>query len=107
VQSDPRTSEPIFMKHDWELLLKFAGTFQVLLKSDNNNKHFTLFTCVRWLKEKLITNLEPNSVLVIDNAPHHNLQDMAPTSSSSKDAMKNWLRVRNSSFCDTILKVLL
>jgi hypothetical protein len=36
---------------------------------------------IRWLKEKLIPNLEPNSVLVIDNSPYHNTQkDKAPTS---------------------------
>jgi hypothetical protein len=37
------------------------------------------YTC--WLKEKLIPNLEPNSVLVTDNAPYHNIQkNKAPTS---------------------------
>jgi hypothetical protein len=34
-----------------------------------------------WLKEKLILNLEPNSVLVTDNAPYYNIQkNEAPTS---------------------------
>jgi hypothetical protein len=40
---------------------------------------------IRWLKEKLIRNMEPNSVLVIDNAAYHNIQkDKAPTSNSNK-----------------------
>jgi hypothetical protein len=61
--------------------------------------------CIRWLKEKLIPNLQPNSVLVIDSAPYYNTQeDKAPTSNSNKETMKNLLRVRNIPFCDTMLK---
>jgi hypothetical protein len=61
---------------------------------------------IRWLKEKLIPNLEPNSVIVIDNAPYHNIQkDKAPTSNSNKEIMKNRLHVRNIPFYYTMLKV--
>jgi hypothetical protein len=57
----------------------------------------------RWLREKLIPNLEPNSALVIDNAPYHNIQeDKAPISNSNKETMKNLLRVSNIPFCDTM-----
>ena len=28
----------------------------------------------KWVKEKLISHLPPKSVLIIDNAPYHNLQ---------------------------------
>lgn len=45
-----------------------------------------------WLKEKLIPNLQPNSVVVIDNAPYHNVQvNPAPSSSSLKADMLKWL----------------
>jgi transposase len=60
---------------------------------------------IRWLKEKVIPNLEPNSGLVIDNAPYHNIQkDKAPTSNSNKETMKNWFCVRNIPFCDNVSK---
>jgi hypothetical protein len=38
--------------------------------------------CIRWLKEKLIPNLEPNSVLMIDNAPYHKMQKNKPSTSN-------------------------
>lgn len=47
---------------------------------------------MKWMKEKVIPNLEPNSVVVIDNAPYHNIKiDKAPTSKSRKQEMKDWL----------------
>ena len=39
----------------------------------------------KWVKEKLIQHLPPKSVLIIDNAPYHNLQvDKCPTQASRK-----------------------
>ena len=39
----------------------------------------------KWVKEKLIPHLPPKSVLIIDNAPYHNLQvDKCPTQASRK-----------------------
>lgn len=56
---------------------------------------------MKWIKEKLIPNLEPRSVLVIDNAPYHNVQlDKAPTSKSRKQDMKYWLSKNNIPFSD-------
>lgn len=47
----------------------------------------------QWLKERLIPNLSPHSVLVIDNAPYHNVQlNKPPTSNSRKDVMISWLQ---------------
>jgi hypothetical protein len=41
---------------------------------------------IRWLKEKSIPNLQPNSVLVTDNAPYHNIQkDKAATSNQIRE----------------------
>ena len=62
--------------------------------NDMNSENF-----IRWLKQYLIPNLEPNSVLVIDNASYHNIQkDKAPTSNTNKEAMKTWLREKNIQF---------
>lgn len=49
----------------------------------------------KWLEEKLVPNLQPNSVVVIDNAPYHREQvNPAPTSSSLKCDMVKWLSER-------------
>jgi transposase len=88
----------------------FIPNTQVIFKSNqkardyHNEMNGENYIC--WLKEKLIPNLELNSLLVIDNTPYHNIQkDKASTSNSNKETMKNWLRVRNIPFCDTMLKV--
>lgn len=47
----------------------------------------------KWLKEKLIPNLPPRSVLIIDNAPYHNVQnEKPPHSRSRRDQMISWLQ---------------
>lgn len=49
----------------------------------------------KWIKEKLLPNLESRSVLVIDNAPYHNIEiDKAPSSNSKKHEMIAWLQDR-------------
>jgi hypothetical protein len=46
----------------------------------------------RWLKVKLIPNLPPYSVLVMNIAAYHNIQlNLAPTSSSQKTVTIDWL----------------
>ena len=47
---------------------------------------------MKWLQEKLIPNLEPKSVIVIDNASYHNVQlNRHPTSNARKGEMLLWL----------------
>jgi hypothetical protein len=59
----------------------------------------------KWLKDKLIQNLPPNSVVVLNVALYHNVQlDPAPTSTSTKAEMQMWLSARNIPFATTILK---
>lgn len=59
---------------------------------------------VKWLTEKLLPNLEPRSVIVVDNAPYHNTQaDKAPTSKSRKQDMKDWLTSKGIPFSDDML----
>lgn len=53
----------------------------------------------------MIPNLPPNSVVVTDNAPYHNIQvDKAPTSNSKKADMVAWLDSKNISFSPGLLK---
>lgn len=59
----------------------------------------------KWLIDKLIPNLPPNSVVVVDNASYHNKQhNKAPTSSDRKLVIQNWLTERNIPFTLDMLK---
>lgn len=61
---------------------------------------------MKWVKEKLLPNIPPNSVLVVDNAPYHNVQsDKCPTQSSRKDVIKEWLKRNGIQYNEDMLKV--
>jgi len=47
----------------------------------------------KWFCEKLLPNILPNSIIVFDNAPYHNVlsESSAPISTSSKKRMIDWL----------------
>lgn len=67
----------------------------------HDNVNTEMFT--KWLKEKLLPNLEPKTVIVIDNAPYHNSHiDKAPTSKSRKQEMKDWLTKHGIPFSDNM-----
>ncbi|XP_046674540.1 uncharacterized protein LOC124363336 [Homalodisca vitripennis] len=60
----------------------------------------------KWLTEKLIPNLPPRTVVVIDNASYHNVQvDKCPTSKNTKSEMQDWLIQKNIAFSSSSLKV--
>lgn len=59
----------------------------------------------KWLTTKLIPNLPQNSVLVIDNAPYHNVElNPAPNSSCRKADMMDWLTLHAIPFHSKMLK---
>lgn len=59
----------------------------------------------KWLIEKLIPNLPPKSVVVVDNASYHNKQlNPAPNSNAKKGDMIGWLIKHNIPFQETMLK---
>ena len=47
----------------------------------------------KWFTEKLLRNIQPNSIIVMDNASYHNVltETSAPISTSSKKRMIDWL----------------
>ena len=52
-----------------------------------NGTHFA-----EWFEKKLVTNLPPRSVIVLDNAPYHNVVvEKVPVQSSTKTFMREWL----------------
>lgn len=62
----------------------------------------------KWIKEKLLPNLPPQSVLVVDNASYHNVvSDPVPASNSKKADMLAWLNKYNTSYPEKNIKPIL
>lgn len=58
-----------------------------------------------WLEKQLVPNLKPNSVVILDNAPYHNVQvDKCPTTANRKDDIRDYLRRHNIPFGDKMFK---
>jgi len=60
---------------------------------------------IRRLNENLITNLAPNSVLVMDNASYHNTQGQSPKVEFKLGNCRIGYVVGTLLFCSTMLKV--
>jgi len=75
------------------------------IKSGDYHANMNTANYVKWVTSQLVPNLQPHTVLVIDNAKYHNTQlDKAPTSNSRKDEMIKWLTERNIWFESSMLK---
>lgn len=82
------------------LLMFKSGTKSGDYHDEMNSKNYE-----KWLTEMLIPNLPQESVVVIDNAPYHSVQlNPAPNSNTKKATMIDWLRKKNISFHDGMLK---
>ena len=58
-----------------------------------------------WFRDKLIPNIQPNSLIVMDNASYHSrLDDPVPTKSWTKKKMIEWLVQHNITFPTQALK---
>lgn len=69
----------------------------------HNEMNFENFK--KWLQEKLLPNLQPNSVIVLDNAAYHNVQqDKCPTAASRKAVIQEWLSRHNIAYSPDMLK---
>lgn len=80
--------------------------FRSNTKSGDYHSEMNYTNYKKWLEEMLIPNLPPNSVLVIDNAPYHNVQvEKCPNMGSRKQEMREWLRARNIPFTNDMLKI--
>ena len=51
----------------------------------------------KWFCEQLLPNIPPNSLIIMDNAPYHNVlsSTSAPIKSSKKSEIKSWLENNN------------
>ncbi|CAG4975819.1 unnamed protein product [Colias eurytheme] len=80
-------------------------TFKAGTKSGDYHNNMNSENYERWLRTKLIPNLPPNSVVVVDNASYHNKQlDAAPTSNTKKADMQTWLQQKEIKFDESMLK---
>ena len=60
---------------------------------------------MKWSQEKLIPNLEPKSVIAVDNASYHNVQlNRHPTSNARKGEMLFWLDKRGIQYSSDMTK---
>lgn len=66
--------------------------------------NYELFS--KWFQEKLLPNIPENSLIIMDNAPYHNVLslDSAPISSSKKEDIRRWLAKNNAPVSDDCLK---
>ncbi|XP_045456360.1 uncharacterized protein LOC123666209 [Melitaea cinxia] len=61
---------------------------------------------MKWLKEKLVPNLPPQSLVVMDNAPYHSVKtNKSPTMANSKAELKQWITSRGLAYLPNMLKV--
>lgn len=80
-------------------------TFKAGIKSGDYHDNMNSDNYERWLRTKLMPNLPPNSVVVVDNASYHNKQvDAAPTANTKKADMQIWLRQKGIPFEESMLK---
>ncbi|XP_049269029.1 uncharacterized protein LOC125757469 [Rhipicephalus sanguineus] len=59
----------------------------------------------RWFKEQLLPNIEPRSVIVMENTPYHSVQlEKLPLTSSHKAEIQSWLTQKNILWSNDQLK---
>ena len=66
--------------------------------------NYELFS--KWFQEKLLPNIPKNSLIIMDNAPYHNVLSpcSAPISTSKKEDMRLWLAKNNVPVSEDCLK---
>lgn len=59
----------------------------------------------KWFTNKLLPNIESNSIIVMDNASYHSVfVESIPNTSTKKEAIKQWLTSKNISFSTDMIK---
>ncbi|RVE47077.1 hypothetical protein evm_008261 [Chilo suppressalis] len=88
-------------KTEANALLIFSGT------NKNNDYHSEMNknNFSKWVKEKLIPNSPPASIVVMDNAPYHSVVlNKAPTAANKISEIREWLTINNISFDMHLIK---
>lgn len=73
--------------------------FKAKTKSGDYHDEMNFGNFSKWMQEKVIPNLPPNCLLVMDNAPYHSVQvNKAPTTASRKLDIMVWLDSNNIAY---------
>lgn len=79
--------------------------FKSQSKSGDYHDDMNKTNFMKWLQDKLVPNLPPNSLIVMDNAPYHTVKlNKAPTINSTKAAMQEWITNKGLSYLPTMVK---
>lgn len=82
------------------LLIWKSGSSSGDYHNQMNHENF-----MKWAGKQLVPNLCPNSIIVMDNAPYHNVEKYkVPTSNSKKADMIAWLNSKGIPFNRGMLK---
>lgn len=76
-------------------------------KSNTGDYHneMNILHFMDWFTNKLLPNIPPQSLIILDNAKYHNgVVEKIPTKSSTKKVMKEWLEKHNIPFTQSDLK---
>ena len=62
---------------------------------------------MKWFTDPLLPNIDNNSVIIMDNAPYHNVfkEDGAPPLTSRKAVLQKWLTDNNIAFDGEFLRI--
>lgn len=83
------------------------GQLVFLAKKGTNDYHDEMDSqrFENWFQNNLLPNLEPETVIVMDNASYHSRKlEKIPNTKSLKEDIKQWLREKNISFPEDSLK---
>ena len=75
---------------------KRTGDFHGQMNWDNFSK---------WFARNLLKNIPPKSIVILDNAKYHNVQDVnSPSINSTKRQLRDWLSRNNHQWSEDMLK---
>lgn len=71
----------------------------------NNHCEMDAYYFEKWFTTKLLPNLDPNSVVVLDDAPHHSVQEeVLPQQNWRKAEIQRWLKDKGISYPPDAIK---
>ena len=80
-------------------------TFKAESETGDYHKEMNADNFFKWVRERLIPNLPAKSVVIIDNAPYHNIQiDKCPTTATRKADIQAWMNRHNIAFTADMFK---
>ncbi|XP_045495965.1 uncharacterized protein LOC123694545 [Colias croceus] len=79
--------------------------FKSELKTGDNQDTLNSGVFINWINESLIPNIPKNSIIVMDNAPYHNMEySKPPNMTAKKEEMQLWLTENNIEFDENFTK---